>query len=203
MKIGRRRGYANAKVAFWAPEARANTRSWPDAVTTLEQWRRYTCLIYIHVFLDTAYRAAQRSRTTDQRDLPRTLRPIKSWEWKSIRREPGHPWFNAPLIPNSSNCFVRTSFFCVTPRPSKSAGRYRRIRSSISSLSMGGWVLLLDKSVCTLLDYCYDYYFNIILINCVRLVRGINCRWSSLGVDYCTAVKLQGCWSCFFLVVTF
>jgi len=55
----RQREYANAREeSSWAPTRTPptptvnNTRSWPGAVTTLEQWRRYTCLIYIHTFLD-------------------------------------------------------------------------------------------------------------------------------------------------------
>lgn len=49
-------GYANAREEPSQAPTRTsptptanNTRSWPAAVTTLEQWRRYTCLIYIHV----------------------------------------------------------------------------------------------------------------------------------------------------------
>lgn len=49
---------------------RNNTRSWPAAVTTLEQWRRYiyTCLIYIHVFLDTWLRAVPYIQREDERE---------------------------------------------------------------------------------------------------------------------------------------
>lgn len=59
-------GYANAREEpSQAPTTRTsptptanNTRSWPAAVTTLEQWRRYTCLIYIHVLRYLAARGS-------------------------------------------------------------------------------------------------------------------------------------------------
>lgn len=165
MEVGRRRGYANAKEE---PSGPSNSQSQHAFLTRrCHDFRTMASIYMSHLYTRIPRCSVPRCTTFAHHgleDLPRTLRPIKSREWKSIQREPGHPLFNAPLIPNSSNCFVRTSFL-VQDAAGKCADRRKEPR-------------LVSNMSSSLMERCITQQF--VKVG-AELVRDVSIRWRALG----------------------